>query len=74
MSLMRAVRESGTGWSAFFSESARARAYEAAWHSRDRISGQTSLFGLMGLTLAFALGQGFWIARKAESSGATDQH
>jgi intracellular septation protein len=28
------------------------------------------LFGLMGLTLAFALAQGVWIARKAESAGA----
>jgi intracellular septation protein len=28
------------------------------------------LFGLMGLTLAFALAQGFWIARKAERAGA----
>jgi intracellular septation protein len=33
------------------------------------------LFGLMGLTLAFALAQGYWIAKKAESaSGATGQH
>jgi intracellular septation protein len=32
------------------------------------------LFGLMGLTLAFALGQGYWIARKAESASATGQH
>ena len=28
------------------------------------------LFGLMGLTLAFALAQGVWIARKAEAAGA----
>jgi intracellular septation protein len=28
------------------------------------------LFGLMGLTLAFALLQGLWIARKAEHSGS----
>lgn len=28
------------------------------------------LFGLMGLTLAFALGQGYWIARKAEAASA----
>jgi intracellular septation protein len=29
------------------------------------------LFGLMGLTLAFALAQGVWIARKSESAGAS---
>jgi intracellular septation protein len=29
------------------------------------------LFGLMGLTLAFALAQGYWIARKADAAGAT---
>jgi intracellular septation protein len=28
------------------------------------------LFGLMGLTLAFAVAQGFWIARKAEQAEA----
>jgi intracellular septation protein len=28
------------------------------------------LFGLMGLTLAFALGQGVWIARKADAADA----
>jgi intracellular septation protein len=27
------------------------------------------LFGLMGLTLAFALGQGVWISRKADAAG-----
>lgn len=31
------------------------------------------LFGLMGLTLVFALAQGVWIARKAESAGAGSQ-
>jgi intracellular septation protein len=31
------------------------------------------LFGLMGLTLAFALAQGVWIARKAESAGTGAQ-
>jgi intracellular septation protein len=31
------------------------------------------LFGLMGLTLAFALAQGVWIARKAESAEAGPQ-
>lgn len=30
------------------------------------------LFGLMGLTLVFALAQGLWLARKAEQLGATD--
>jgi len=29
------------------------------------------LFGLMGLTLLFALAQGVWIARKAEAAGAS---
>jgi intracellular septation protein len=29
------------------------------------------LFGLMGLTLVFALGPGYWIARKSEAAGAT---
>jgi intracellular septation protein len=29
------------------------------------------LFGLMGLTLVFALAQGVWIARKAEAAGAS---
>ena len=31
------------------------------------------LFGLMGLTLAFALAQGVWIARKSEAAGASQQ-
>jgi intracellular septation protein len=30
------------------------------------------LFGLMGLTLVFALAQGVWIARKSEASGAPE--
>jgi intracellular septation protein len=30
------------------------------------------LFGLMGLTLAFALAQGVWIARKSEAAGASE--
>jgi intracellular septation protein len=30
------------------------------------------LFGLMGLTLAFALAQGFWLARKAEVAPRAD--
>jgi len=32
------------------------------------------LFGLMGLTLLFALAQGVWIARKAEASAPTGTH
>lgn len=31
------------------------------------------LFGLMGLTLAFALAQGVWIARKAEATPGADR-
>jgi intracellular septation protein len=65
-------RRLNVAWVAFFIVAGALNLYvayrydEATWVN-------FKLFGLMGLTLAFALAQGFWIARKAEAASAGPQ-
>jgi intracellular septation protein len=66
-------RKLNLAWVSFFTLAGALNLY-VAFHYPEATWVNFKLFGLMGLTLAFALGQGFWIARKAESSAATDQH
>lgn len=65
-------RRLNLAWVAFFVVAGALNLYvayrydEATWVN-------FKLFGLMGLTLAFALAQGVWIARKADATGTGPQ-
>jgi len=56
-------------WVAFFFLSGALNLY-VAYHYPEATWVNFKLFGLMGLTLVFAVAQGFWIARKAEHAEA----
>jgi intracellular septation protein len=56
-------------WVAFFVASGTLNLY-VAYHYPEATWVNFKLFGLMGMTLAFAVAQGFWIARKADVADA----
>jgi intracellular septation protein len=56
-------------WVAFFVFAGALNLY-VAFHYDEATWVNFKLFGLMGLTLVFALAQGVWIARKAEAADA----
>ena len=56
-------------WVAFFAFAGALNLY-VAFHYDEATWVNFKLFGLMGLTLVFALAQGVWIARKAEAADA----
>jgi len=58
-------------WVAFFLVCAALNLYVAYNYSEDTWV-NFKLFGLMGLTLVFALAQGFWLARHMERAEAAD--
>jgi len=58
-------------WVAFFLVCAALNLYVAYNYSEDTWV-NFKLFGLMGLTIVFALGQGFWLARHMERAEAAD--
>jgi intracellular septation protein len=58
-------------WVVFFLFAGAANLY-VAYNFSEATWVNFKLFGLMGLTLVFALGQGFWIARRAEALEPAD--
>jgi intracellular septation protein len=56
-------------WVGFFVLSGALNLY-VAYHYPEATWVNFKLFGLMGLTLLFAVAQGFWIARRAEQAAA----
>jgi intracellular septation protein len=58
-------------WVAFFVFSGTLNLY-VAYNYPEGTWVNFKLFGLMGLTLAFAVAQGFWIARKGEQTEQTE--
>jgi intracellular septation protein len=65
-------RRLNLAWVAFFVAAGALNIY-VAFHFDEATWVNFKLFGLMGLTLAFALAQGVWIARKADAAAGADR-